>query len=110
LADFLFIHFARLRFFQETNSNVSGIVRSEKKELLAGASIIVTHQPTKNTYTAFSRNDGKFYFSNLKPGGPYSITIIYSGFETFSKENLFLDFSNLYQVNFAHNAAPTEAH
>jgi hypothetical protein len=81
-------------FSQETNSNVSGIVKSDKKELLAGASIIVTHQPTKNTYTASSRNDGKFYFSNLKPGGPYSITISYSGYETLIKENLFLDFSS----------------
>jgi Outer membrane receptor for ferrienterochelin and colicins len=81
-------------FSQETNSNVSGIVKSDKKELLAGASIIVTHQPTKNTYTASSRNDGKFYFSNLKPGGPYSITITYSGYETLTKENLFLDFSS----------------
>ena len=83
-------------FSQETNSNVSGIVKSDKKELLAGASIIVTHQPTKNTYTASSRNDGKFYFSNLKPGGPYSITITYSGYETLTKENLFLDFISCY--------------
>lgn len=81
-------------FSQETNSNVSGIVKSDKKELLAGASIIVTHQPTKNTYTASSRNDGTFYLSNLKPGGPYSITISYSGYETLTKENLFLDFSS----------------
>lgn len=79
---------------QETNSNVSGIVKSDKKESLAGASIILTHQPTKNIYTALSRDDGTFYFSNLKPGGPYTITITYSGYELFSQENLFLDFGS----------------
>lgn len=30
----------------------------------------------------------------MKPGGPYSIAITYSGYEKFAKENLFLDFSS----------------
>ncbi|MEO7394751.1 MAG: carboxypeptidase regulatory-like domain-containing protein, partial [Chitinophagaceae bacterium] len=81
-------------FSQETNTNVSGIIKSEKNELLAGAIVKVIHQPTENTYINISRNDGSFNIFNLKPGGPYSVTISFNGYETITKKNLSLGFNS----------------
>ncbi len=69
-------------FAQETNSNVSGIVKSEKNELLQNATVVVVHEPTKNTYTTQTNEKGFFYFFNIKTGGSFTITITYSCFET----------------------------
>lgn len=79
---------------QETNSQVSGKIISNKNESLAGATVTAIHQPTKNIFTSLSSRDGYFYFFNLKPGGPYTITVSYTGFETIRKENVFLNFNS----------------
>lgn len=78
---------------QETNSHVSGIVKSPENTVLQNATVKVVHEPTKNTYTTQTNEEGYFYFFNIKPGGPYSITISYVGFEPLSKKNLFLSYS-----------------
>src|SRR5689334_14568621 len=66
---------------QETNSNVSGIVRSGKDKVLENATVIIVHEPTKNTYRTVTNAKGYFYLFNIKPGGPYSVTITYSGYQ-----------------------------
>ncbi len=78
---------------QETSSQVSGSVKSEKNERLAGATITLVHCPTKNTLITQSHRDGRFYFTNLKPGGPYTLSISYVGFETLIQSNLFIELS-----------------
>jgi hypothetical protein len=78
---------------QETNSNVSGIVRSETNELLQNTTVVVVHEPTKNTYTTTTNAKGCFYLFNIKPGGPYSIRISYSGLEPLLKTDLFLGYA-----------------
>jgi hypothetical protein len=35
---------------QETNSNASGIVLSQEKEIVAGATVTVIHEPTQSRY------------------------------------------------------------
>lgn len=80
-------------FSQETNSNVSGIVKSERNEPLQNATVVVVHEPTKNTYFTQTNAKGYFYFFNIKPGGPYSITISYAGSEPLLKTNLFISYS-----------------
>jgi hypothetical protein len=78
---------------QETNSNVSGLVRSASNELLQNATVTVIHEPTKNTYTTTTNANGYFYFFNIKPGGPYSITISFSGLEPLLQKDLFLGYA-----------------
>ena len=88
---FLFI-ISNYAFSQETNSNVSGIVKSEKNEVLQSATVVIVHEPTKNTYFTQTNEKGYFFFFNIKPGGPYSITISYTGFEPLLKKNLFINY------------------
>ncbi len=81
-------------FAQETNSQVSGKIFSEKAEILSRATITAIHEPTKNTFVTQSRSDGYFHFFNLKPGGPYSITVTSVDYETVKKENVFLNLNS----------------
>lgn len=78
---------------QETNTNVSGIVKSAKNETLGKATVVVVHEPTQNTYSTQTNSKGYFYFFNIKPGGPYTIIISYTGYESLLKTNLFLSYS-----------------
>src|SRR6185369_16471990 len=90
----LFLFFSINFFGQETNSHVSGIVKSEKNEILQNATVIAIHEPTKNTYSTQTNSKGYFYFFNIKPGGPYSIIISYTGFKSLSRSDLFLSYSS----------------
>jgi len=76
---------------QETNSGASGQIRSASNEMLMGATVTAIHEPTRNIFNTQSRSDGYFHFFNLKPGGPYTITVSYTGYETIKKENLFFN-------------------
>jgi hypothetical protein len=79
---------------QETNSQVTGKIITEKTEILSGATVTAIHEPTKNTFVTQSRSDGFFHFFNLKPGGPYSITVTSVGYETVKKENVFVNLNS----------------
>ena len=81
-------------FGQETNSHVIGIVKSEKNEVLQRATVIAIHEPTKNTVSTQTNSKGNFYFFNLRPGGPYSILISHTGYESLSLKELFLSYSS----------------
>jgi hypothetical protein len=68
-------------FSQETSSTLSGRVTNEKNEIVAGATIKLTHVPTGSTATFQSNTKGLFVAPNLKPGGPYTIKISSVGFK-----------------------------
>ena len=79
-------------FAQETTSTLSGRVTNEKNEIVAGATIKLTHVPTGATTTFQSNGKGLFVAPNLKPGGPYTIKITSVGFkdQDFNDVNLTL--------------------
>ena len=68
-------------FAQETSSTLGGRVINEKNEIVAGATIKLTHVPTGATVIFQSNSKGLFVAPNLKPGGPYSIKISSVGFK-----------------------------
>jgi len=76
---------------QETNSSISGIIKTAKNEPLVGATITATHIPTGTVYRVASRNGGRFNLNNLRPGGPYSIVVSFVGFTDSKKEDVFLN-------------------
>ncbi|MBS1921314.1 MAG: TonB-dependent receptor [Bacteroidetes bacterium] len=92
--------FSESVFSQETNTNVSGIVKSERKEVLPFATVVIVHEPTKNTYSIQTNSKGFFNLFNIKPGGPYTLTISYAGFEPLLKTNLFIRYTeqNFYSL------------
>lgn len=85
---------------QETNSHISGIIKSSKNEILPTATIIAVHEPTRNTFITKTNTAGYFYFFNLRPGGPYTLTISYAGYEPLVVANLFFQYSQKQSDNF----------
>ena len=73
---------------QVTTSSVSGTVKTSKGDPLVGATVTVTHIPTGTTYTVTSRTGGRYNMYNLLPGGPYTISVSFVGFEQGKKDEI----------------------
>jgi hypothetical protein len=68
--------------------------------LLSGTTVTLVHEPTKNTYSTQTNGSGYYYFFNLKPGGPYTITVSYSGYITETKQDLYFNYSSVQDEDF----------
>ena len=75
---------------QVTTSSISGSVKSGGSAELPGASITAVHIPTGTVYSALARSGGRFDINNMNPGGPYRISVSFSGFQTETREDVFL--------------------
>ena len=88
---------------QVTTSSISGLVKNNSRNSLAGATITATHIPTGTVYSTTARTGGRFDINNMNAGGPYSIEASFVGFETDSKTNLFLTLGETQTFNFILN-------
>ncbi len=84
---------------QVTTSSLSGVVKSSANNTLQGASITALHIPTGTVYTAIARAGGRFDVNNMNPGGPYRITISFSGFDSDVKEDIFLTLGETQRID-----------
>ncbi|MBI4886616.1 MAG: TonB-dependent receptor [Acidobacteria bacterium] len=62
-----------------TTGAISGIVLNPQQEPVASASIIAIHTPSGTVYEAVTRADGRFSIPAMRVGGPYSVTVTFSG-------------------------------
>jgi len=76
---------------QNTSSSINGFVKSAGGEPMVGASISAVHEPTGTVYRGQTRAGGRYEISNMNPGGPYVITVSFVNFETFKKEEVYLN-------------------
>ena len=75
---------------QVTTSSIAGTVKGNNAVPLAGATVTAIHQPTGTNYTTASRTNGAFTLPNLQVGGPYQITVTYTGYEPFRADSVTL--------------------
>jgi nucleoid-associated protein YgaU len=68
---------------------------------VSGATVVVTNVSTGITKTTTADANGVFSVGNLKPGGPYKITISKSGYATESLDDVFLTVSETARLNVA---------
>jgi len=64
---------------QVTNGSLSGKVQNEAQASVSGASVIAIHLPSGTTYETTSRADGRFVIINMRVGGPYVVTVAFTG-------------------------------
>lgn len=88
-----------ISFGQETTSTFNGIVTDNTGTNVAGASIIIKHLPTGFVTGTTSNRKGIFIIPNLKPGGPYNISISYVDHSPQLFENINLSLGNNAEVN-----------
>ncbi|MBA3271523.1 MAG: TonB-dependent receptor, partial [Acidobacteria bacterium] len=62
-----------------TSGQISGVVVDAQKQPVAGANVIAIHEPSGTSYEATTRADGRFSIPNMRVGGPYSVTVAYTG-------------------------------
>ncbi len=84
---------------QETTSTLSGSVNDEKGGRVPGATIQATHIPTGAVSKTQSNNKGLYILTNLKPGGPYTITISFVGHAEQTAENVNLSLGSNPDLN-----------
>lgn len=90
-----------------TNSSINGQITDDKGESLIGANVLAIHGPTGSAYGNSTNLDGYFRLSNMKPGGPYKITISYTGYEDIVKDNVYLQLGQDFKIYTKMNEAAT---
>ncbi len=81
-----------------TTSSMSGSALDNEKNPLPGASVVAVHIPSGTKYGAATDLDGLFRISNMRVGGPYTVTITYVGFQDFTRENVTLQLGQTFRV------------
>jgi hypothetical protein len=71
-----------LTYAQVTTSSMSGIVADEKGEPLIGASVVAIHTPSGTEYGTITDVKGNYRIVNMRPGGPYTVSFSYLGYNT----------------------------
>jgi hypothetical protein len=96
----LVIAFYGMTFAQGvTTSSMNGVIKDTNGEPLIGANIVAVHLPTGTSYGNATNLDGIYRIPYMKVGGPYKVTISYTGFEDFVRENVILSLGQSYQLN-----------
>jgi hypothetical protein len=62
-----------------TTGALNGIVTNEQEQPIQGATVIAIHLPSGTNYETVTRTDGRFTIPGMRVGGPYSVTVTYSG-------------------------------
>ena len=82
-----------------TTSSMSGKIVDAEGEPLIGANILAVHQPTGTTYGTATDLEGNYRIPNMRVGGPYKITITYTGYSENSLEGVFLRLGEVFRKN-----------
>ncbi|HEA30092.1 MAG TPA: carboxypeptidase regulatory-like domain-containing protein, partial [Leeuwenhoekiella sp.] len=82
-----------------TTSSINGRVLDNTETPLPGANVVAVHQPSGTTYGATTDFDGFYRISNMRVGGPYTVTITYVGFEGFVADNIFLQLGDAKKIS-----------
>ncbi|HTB80258.1 MAG TPA: TonB-dependent receptor [Opitutaceae bacterium] len=97
---FILSAFAPVLFGQGlTTSDLNGLVTDEAGRPIA-ATVTVVHEPSGTHAAANTRAGGRFDFSGLRVGGPYTVTVAASGFQSATRSEIYLSLDDSSGVNF----------
>jgi len=82
-----------------TTGSMTGVVKDSKGEVIPGANVVATHQPSRTTYGSASRADGYFNFPAMRVGGPYTVKVSFIGFKEKVEENVYLQLGQTLVLN-----------
>ena len=83
---------------QVTSSGMTGVV-VDNNETLIGATINAVHVPSGTKYVAVSNNYGRYTIQGMRPGGPYTVTVSYVGYNDAKFENITIQLGSPFELN-----------
>jgi len=83
-----------------TTAAMNGKVTDKAGQGLPGANVVATHTPSGTTYGVSTREDGNFSLSNLRVGGPYSLSVSYVGYKKQELSDISLQLSQTAKFDF----------
>ena len=87
-------------FAQVTTSTISGLVQSANSEGLIGATVVATHVPSGTRYGTATNAAGRYTLPGVRVGGPFTVTVTYTGYETQSREGIFTNLGVAANIDF----------
>ena len=85
---------------QSTDTKILGFVLDENNDPVIGANIAVTNSSTGFYTGTVSDLDGSYEMRELPLGGPYTISVSYTGYQPVEKTGLILSFGDEVDLNF----------
>lgn len=91
--------FCLMAISQVTTSAISGSVRGAGKEALEGATITAVHVPSGTRYVTTTGKGGFFTLPAVRVGGPYRITISYTGYQERVENDVYAPLGNTANID-----------
>ena len=76
---------------QSTSADIRGRVVAEDGSPVSGATVDILHVPSETRRSADTGDNGQFFQSGLRVGGPYTITVRADDYRSSTEENIFLE-------------------
>ena len=99
---------AQLQAQGVTTAEISGLVTGADGEALAGANIVLLHDPSGTQYGAIGRAGGEYDMLNLRVGGPYTITVSFIGYDDAILSDIYLSLGTSTTLDFQLTQAAIE--
>lgn len=85
---------------QVTTSTISGTITSPDGKPLNGATVRIAFANAGINKTTTSQSNGSFLVPNLRVGGPYKVTVSFTGYQEKSEDNIQLELGQNTPVDF----------
>jgi hypothetical protein len=95
-------------YAQVTTSSAFGIINDTKNQVLAGASVTYLYVPTGLKYGTMTDEKGNYTITNMNPGGPYTITVNYVGYQAITKNDIFISLGSNSRLDFTMSEGASE--
>ena len=83
-----------------TSSEMRGIVTDVNHAPLIGANVVAIHLPSGTTYGTATDLEGHYQLPGMRVGGPYHVTVSYTGYSTQTYENINLRLGETYRRDY----------
>ena len=87
-------------FAQVTTSSIYGVVTDKNGDGLVGATVVATHTPSGTRYGSATNAQGRYTLPAVRVGGPFTVTVSYTGYETQTLENVYTSLGSGSAVDF----------
>src|SRR5690606_11240735 len=81
--------------------SINGRVADASGMELIGATVLAIHTPSGSQYGTTTNEVGYFTIQGMRVGGPYTVEVSYTGFQTVKEEGIYLNLGSPAILNFS---------